>query len=116
MSTKDIEEAFEHWKKEVKDREGLDALSEKDNEALDKVGRMVALLDASTFRLLEASKKQGKNDNRLSEMRGLRNEVRANSDDIRIELSEFKEWWEGQLGRVQDLIVLLTSLDMGLDE
>jgi len=116
VSNKDIEEAFEHWKKEVEDRNGLDALSDKDNEALDKVGRMVALLDASTFRLLEASKKQGKRDQTLSEMRGLRNEVRANAEDIRIDLSEFKEWWDGQLGRVQDLIVLLTSLDMGLED
>lgn len=116
MSNKDIEEAFEHWKKEVEDRNGLDALSDKDLEALDKVGRMVALLDAATFRLLEASKKANQKGTELSELRGLRNEVREQSASVTMELQDFKKWWDGQLGKVQNLIVLLTSLDMGLED
>lgn len=116
MNKEEAQKAFDAWQEEVKERGGLDAFTDDDKRSLRHVGNLIQLLDGSTERLLEASKKVAKKSSELSETRGLRNEVQRDVEDMRGDLHDFREWWDGQLERVQNLLVLLTSLDMGLED
>ncbi len=104
--------AFEEWQEEVKDNSGLKALSAKDQAAVAKMGRMVFLMDAASARVLKASNNINVDQGAMKKMVDATEQLQASQQSVIHDLNEFKVWWEGELGRVQDLIVMLSMVDI----
>ncbi len=69
-------------------------------------------MDAASARVLKASNNISIDGSSIDKMMKVTEELQTSQQNVIHDLNEFKVWWEGELSRVQDLIVMLSMVDI----